>query len=254
MRLGGADVMLTAIQKAACLMHARKPIFLRRLAEARACIEYALTLAAKPYCSHGFGKDSACVTALVLERQPDIPIRLLTRDQTRELHPDLDSVINRWRARWPLLNLLEINADRLGAYGSNEGNMRRVLRESGDFDGAFIGLRKGESGNRAFSLHYHREHEQFAIHRYGIHDDYGRAGSLRICPIANWSTDDVAAFIVSNEIPVLSLYYEKGFEARTSPALNSTAVALGETAELRRRNPAEWNELLRREPWRSRDT
>lgn len=246
--------MLTAIQKAKYLLHAKTPGFLRRLAEARACVGHALSIADRPYCSHGMGKDSACVTALVLEQRPVCAVRMLTRDQTREIHPDMDSVVSRWLTRWPLMDFAEINADRLGAYGTNEGNMRRVLRESGDFRDVFLGLRKKESGNRAFTLHYHREHPQFAIHRWAEGDAYGRGGTLRICPIANWSTDDVAAFIVSNKIPVLSLYYEKGFEARTSPALNSTAVALGETAEMRHRNPAEWNELLKREPWRSRDT
>ncbi|HEY0659352.1 MAG TPA: phosphoadenosine phosphosulfate reductase family protein [Pyrinomonadaceae bacterium] len=242
------------LEKLGFLVHAKSKAFEKQLISARACVRRGLDLCKNPYVSFSAGKDSACVLWLVLEQMPDIPVRLLSRNETRLLHPDLDDCVTAWLNRFPGLNYAEINADRLGEYGTNAGNMRRVLRADGDFDGGFIGLRREESGNRAFSLLWHRIEKDFAIHRYAENDTHGRGGSLRICPIENWKLNDVGALIASHSIPILALYDEKGLSARTSPALNRTARAVGETAEFRKRNPAKWNEFLQNKPDLSRES
>lgn len=61
-----------------------------------------------------------------------------------------------------------------------------------------IGLRIEENGGRIFSLAKYG-----AIHQYetGV-----QAGLWRVCPLIHWSWMDVWAYIVSNDLPYLSVY------------------------------------------------
>lgn len=68
--------------------------------------------------------------------------------------------------------------------------------------GVLMGLRGQESQARRFTLGRHG-----AIH-------YRADGTVRYCPLAKWTTDDVWAYIVTNKIPWLRIYDAIGPSAR----------------------------------------
>jgi 3'-phosphoadenosine 5'-phosphosulfate sulfotransferase (PAPS reductase)/FAD synthetase len=239
------------IDRVAYLIYAKSARYQRQVARAEDCIRAGLALCSRPVVSMSLGKDSACMLWLVMQIAPQTPVRMMTRAESRALHPDLDDVVARWCAKLPEMDFVEIDGDSYGRYGSRSGNIRRVIRESGDYDGQFVGLRTDESASRSGSVaHWHRLAGQpHAIWRYAESDPHGRGGSYRICPIADWTVEDIGALIAVYDIPILAQYDIDGLSGRTSLGLNRTGRELGAVGRAKARGErGAYNRLIRSRP------
>lgn len=231
--------------------HAASPAYRRRLDAAVACIAHGLTLCRDPYVAFSAGKDSSVMLHLVRAQRPEIPARLLTSGETRCLHANLDDVLAWWRARGA--HIEEICADRVFAEGwtgasfhaqrmAGRGDLRRLL--PGDHDAVFLGLRAEESGRRRIALSRRFPGTRHATRTITVP---GRR-MLRIAPLADWTVDDVAAYVTVHQLPMLTAYEREGFAARTTARLTGDAVREGALILLRDRDPAAYNHLLARFP------
>lgn len=251
---------MNAVTKAGYLAHGRSAVFQRRLARARQTIAEGLSLCHHPFVGFSAGKDSEAMLWLICEIQPDVTALMLTGGETRILYPSIDDILQWWRARWPRLNVREINVDHVFAEGWEHtdwvsqyetfiGEWERYLWASGDYDGVFLGLREDESNCRRRVLrHVRLPGSRYAIYRYADSHHGVAAGHYRICPLDAWTTQDVAALIALHEMPLLETYEFAGMEARTHLRTGRTSLRMGQLVELRRRDPAAWNRMISRFP------
>lgn len=244
---------MRAIERVGYLSHARSAVFGRRLERARTTIREMLARCHCPYVAFSAGKDSSVLLWLVLEQRPDAAGRILTSGETRLLHANLDDVLGWWRLRFPALDLMEINVDRVFAEGWEEatwhaqrkagrGDIVRLLPTSGLFDGVFMGLRDEESNARRIA------NKRGRIRRYANTRRDNTAALWACCPLSDWTTDDVGALICLHDVPLLSAYQAEGLEARTTMRLTGDAVRQNALVALRQRDPGRYNQLIARFP------
>jgi phosphoadenosine phosphosulfate reductase len=172
----------------------------RALHEARAIIERALESAQKPYIAYSGGKDSTVMAHLVLQYAPDTMV--LHWDYGRAFVPEpIQREILR-NARLIGVRNLRIETSplyaKLGRRAQNVlgrhliGRLLPQLAREG-YDLAFVGLRKQESSKRAIRL---RTNTALSV--------------IPEChPLANWDWRDVWAYIVTHNLPYLSLYDQR---------------------------------------------
>jgi len=171
-------------------------------------IRWALERVETPYVACSFGKDSSVMLDLVLKQRPEIPVVFASHPETRILD-NYDSVITEWIKKG--INYHEIFC---------EGNLIKIKhaqREamqnwSDSWDAFFVGIRKDESFGRRVSLK-----------KYGMFHRLA-SGKIKICPMADWTTRDIAAYVISNDLPTLSKYNSEGFSARTTSGIPRTHV------------------------------
>lgn len=242
------------IETAGYIAHSRTAVFRRRMEEAKNIIAEFLHIAENPYVAFSGGKDSSCLLFLVAEQKPNISARLLSSGETRLLHDNIDEVLNWWRERFPALDLVEINIDRVFAdewadadwatqRRAGRGDLANFLPASGEFDGVFLGLRNEESASRRLA-----NLRGGAIRQYTENRNDACAGLWVACPLANWATTDVGAFIVAHQLPLLAEYERAGLEARTTARLTGDAARQNALQALRLRDPDGYNRLLQRFP------
>ena len=114
------------------------------------------------------------------------------------------------------------------------------------WDGVYLGL-QAESATRRWPC---------ALARYGwlrhlsLGDARGTAaaGCYRICPLDQWSVDDVGAYIAEHDMPVLEAYEADGMDARTHTRLGRSSMRMGQLEALRRRDPEAYRRIVRRFP------
>lgn len=207
-------------------LHARLPAHRRRVEAARSVIRSALALHPDAYVSFSAGKDSGVLLHLVMEQKPDIEARILTWPETRLLG-DYDAVIAAWRQRGA--RIVEVSRHRESIRERNPEKWKALHCGATAY---FVGLRAEESRGRMTSL------RRFGcVHRL-------RNGLTRIAPLAWMSTDDIAAIVLTNGLPVLRTYHEHGFDSRTAtriiarPGMQETVMAT-----LRRRDPVAYARL-----------
>ena len=173
----------------------------------------------KPYVAFSCGKDSTVLADMILRISPGTPLRFVSSGETRLIH-NVDDVIDYFRSTY-YAEIEEINYDRFfsgGWQGKNYDEVRasahgdiKSLNRNTSFDGVFMGLRKEESRKRKISLSLCQSEElPWNMYKYADREFY------RMCPLANWKTEDVGAYIVEHDIPVLNWYNSFGFDARTT--------------------------------------
>lgn len=246
--------MTRNVEEIALAMHTRLPVYQKMLDKARGCIEFTYGLCRDPYVAFSAGKDSAVMLHQVLSVNPRAVVRILTGGETRLLHKNIDQVLNWWKENFPEMDFQEINVDHVFApgwetatfyeqYQTFQGEWEKYLHSAGDWDGVFIGLRSEESRFRRAWLRQRMEGHAVRQYLSG-----GIKGVYRSCPLADWREVDVAAYVVSNQIPLLS-GYEKSFSARTKTRIGGRAmIQYGQLAELRERDPEGYKKLIARFP------
>lgn len=197
---------------------------------------------------------------LVLQEFPAASAQMLTGGETRILYPSVDSILNWWRARWPQADIREVQVDHVFAAGWERADWRtqndtfidgwaKYLHASDEWDGVFVGLREAESTKRRLVLRHNRLPGcEYAVWRYSATRGNAEAGHYRMCPIDKWTDADVAAFVLQYDIPLLETYESEGLQARTHLRTGFTAMRMGQIAELRRRDPRNYNRLISRFP------
>lgn len=158
-------------------------------------IKWALRQVQSPYVACSFGKDSSVMLRLVLNVMPNIEVRFVRWANETEYLGNYDEVI----AMWGDINLTQIELSRDTIECKVKGRYDTV-----GFDSYFIGFRKDESVARRITL---KKNGKF----YKM-----KEGKIRISPLSDWTTKNVAAFIVSNNLPTLDTYEKFGFDERTS--------------------------------------
>ena len=189
-------------------------------------IKWALTKVDNPYVACSFGKDSAVMLHLVLQEMPQVPVIFVRRIET-DLVDNYAEVISDWG---------EINLRQLTVAGWLEtGSTKRTVSTatSGlEYDSYFVGLRKEESAARRITLSKTGKFYKM------------KEGKYRICPMAEWTTNDIAAYCIANKIPTLSKYKNEGFEARTTSGI-PRKFAFESMQSLKNRDIESYNKLLK---------
>ena len=102
-------------------------------------------------------------------------------------------------------------------------------------DGVFLGLRAAESSARKKNFGQRR-------HVYRIGD-----GTWRCCPLSTWSTNDVFAYLVANEVEINPCYFQNSIcspeEIRLSWALPTVGWKGRDIEHIRRYYPAQFRRL-----------
>lgn len=188
-------------------------------------VESSLKKVKNPYVACSFGKDSAAMLFIVRKFMPDIPVIFIRRIET-DLIDNFKEVIDMWG---------NINISILSYKGFLEGGktggLARTTKDL-DYDSYFVGLRAEESHGRRLSL---KVHGNFYV---------PQKGKIRICPMAEWKTIDIACYCVENNIPVVSKYAKEGFSARTTANISSSFPE--ETiAWVKRNSISDFNKLVK---------
>lgn len=188
-------------------------------------IKESLAKVENPYLACSFGKDSAVMLHLVLKHKPDIPVRFISWDNESEYLGNYTEVISKWSN----INLTTINLSRT----TIEDKVKGRYDVSG-YDSYFIGFRAEESKGRRITI---RSCGAFYEMKNGL---------KRICPVSEWKTIDIAAYIVLNNIPTLDTYTEFGFEERTSSRIPRADYGIREYSLklLKKKDITSYNKLL----------
>lgn len=184
-------------------LHAQLPAFKRKVEQSHRLVEKALATMSKPYVAFSTGKDSLVTYHLVREQLPDVAAVYFDADCA---FPESYELLDRYPQviRWKTEPLLETFARYGGpsVRGVGKATMEstvyapiRTLLEAHHFDGVFLGLRSQESEGRALSAKYH-----------GTLYQYTRDEVWRCLPVADWSHQDVWAYIVSRDLDYNRVY------------------------------------------------
>jgi phosphoadenosine phosphosulfate reductase len=255
----GGDDLCASDLKTKDRLRARLPAFNRRVARAAEIVRRGLALCARPYVAFSGGKDSEVVLHLVVQQKPDVDVVWL--HQGAEF-PDTEELVYRLAREWNLnLHVVHVKPGLLelleeyGAYGLpvrtpyRQGDVtRRLIREPSlrvakefGFDGVFMGLRKEESRTRKITLAVNGE---LHLAKYD--------GLWHVNPLADWSGEDVWAYINGLGLPYNAVYDKTRFQPRewirTTPWAGGTGKEEGRFQFLKYYYPELFDEFARRFP------
>jgi phosphoadenosine phosphosulfate reductase len=245
------------------LLHAALPILAQRIEQSRRRAAAGLAAMHRPYIALSFGKDSTVMAHLLLSWWPQLPVLYVNCGQWDEW-PDTPRVKAEFLGRCPCAftelagpSIMEAYIQAGGLYVQDEEatpSARRAQREYGlslietldaeaqrqGYDGAFVGLRREESDNRARLFAMHGTLYQTATRRQWV------------ChPLADWGAADVWAYIVRHDLPYNELYdlAPEGRErARNGAMIGTRSARYGRLVFLKRMYPDWFNHFAARFP------
>ena len=179
-------------------MLAKLPQYKRTLNKAITSIERMFQKSPQSYVTLSWGKQSIIVAHMVFQCAPKTPC-VHWSNKNAELFADFTATRDLFIKRFPL-NYIEFPEGDTDL----QGNGQRYLQEN-ELTGVFMGLAAEESKGRKYTLKGGQE----TIRQY-------KNGTWRCCPLAAWNTLDLAAYIVTHDLPLLSPYRRYGLEMRTS--------------------------------------
>jgi len=212
------------------ILYAKLPEYKYLVNKTRYFIRWALKHVDNPYVACSFGKDSSAMLHLVLQESPNIKVKFLGKRETT-LIDDYESIIKWWRGQGA-------DIEHITYLGWLEGGKKTGIAqnmEADGYDSFFVGIRKEESVARRITI---KKNGKF----YKMKD-----GKTRISPMAEWSTNDIAAYMLSNDLPVLRAYLREGFEARTTSNIPSK-FPHESLARLKDADISAYNQLLKMLP------
>jgi FAD synthetase len=173
------------------MTHSRTEPYRTKLEEANQIIK---SVQGKAYVAFSGGKDSLCVLSLVSQIRGNIPV--MHQDFGRQkvpyyLEKETEEIAYKFTTNYRVFKTMN---DNLGAsYKKLFGEIIPSYVKAG-YEICFLGLRKEESSHR----------------RIRIKNNINLSQIKEIYPIQNWSWLDVWAYIVSNNLPYLSIYDKYG--------------------------------------------
>jgi 3'-phosphoadenosine 5'-phosphosulfate sulfotransferase (PAPS reductase)/FAD synthetase len=189
-------------------LRAKLPAFRRRVERTRAIVRDWLAQCRRPYIACSGGKDSVAMLHLIQCTAAE-PIPVLWYDSGVEW-PGVDVVFDRLKSRQlcpkltivrPDVDVIALKRRQLAGELSAASKDRLALHEpirhavrTAGYDAAAIGLRQEESRTRALDRATHGP-----IHRRAD-------GLLRCTPLADWSWQDVYAYIALQRLPLHPIY------------------------------------------------
>lgn len=237
-------------------LHSQTREFLHRIQSGLKIISDGLNAMQRPYASVSFGKDSVVMAHLLLSVAPALPMLYVNCGEWDEW-PDTPRVKMEFVSRFPC-RLIELNGPSITSayfqagemymqdeectqsahkaqhdYSSSLGKILDEEAKARNFDGAFMGLRKEESNNRA---------RLFAMHGPLY---YSSTRDLWAChPLAWWTGRDVWTYIVKHDLPYNELYDldQRGREkARNGAMFGTRSARYGRLVFLKQMYPGWFN-------------
>ena len=187
-------------QLAAGKIYMGLPQYIRKVDKARNDIIAMLSRCEKNYVALSWGKQSIVLAHQVYSVSEDIPCVHWTGPDA-QLIADFNSVRDQFLSRWGI-KYLEFSE---GPMGDLMGAIDKFVYKY-KMQGVFLGLSAYESKGRKHTL---RKNDSDNIYAYA-------SGMFRCCPLADWTAHDLAAYITSHDLPLLSTYHRYGLDARTS--------------------------------------
>lgn len=232
-------------------LYAQLPIYKKRLAFALSGTEAMLDLCPRRYVSVSFGKQSIALAHMVYNLAPETPMFFLASSETWLMHNFID-VIDAFMRRFPIrLTIVQTNNAALDIDAHVERLQRlqpsiswrfkppgdpawdwKQSRDYGDkdlqemvsrdaYDGWLWGLAKEESYARRVTLSRRWPGQPHpTIYRY-------TDGKYRCCPLQEWQTHDLAAYIATHDLPLLNAYHRHGLTTRTTARVTKRAAEQG---------------------------
>lgn len=218
------------MDKKTALLYAQMPEYKYLVQRTVTFIKWALLRVKTPYLACSFGKDSAVMLHLVFNQLPTIPVVFVSRIETT-LIDNYDEIKQAWIDKWHI-DLREISYRGWLEKDSDGKGIANATKDLDGFDSFFVGLRKDESVGRRISLKTHGKFFKL------------KEGKVRISPMADWATRDIATYMLTNDLPILDKYKRDGFEARTTAAIPSK-FPHGSLSALKERDIIAYNKLLK---------
>jgi 3'-phosphoadenosine 5'-phosphosulfate sulfotransferase (PAPS reductase)/FAD synthetase len=200
------------------LLYSRLNLHKWQIEKALRVIERGLEKMKSPYISMSFGKDSVALSHLIWSHHPEIPMMYVNCGKFDEW-ADTPRVKKEFLAMFPNCSFIELSAPSIWRFYKSVGfyiqdeettkETRKAQREYAEslglaldgeakrrgFDGSFIGLRSEESHNR----------NRLFVMRGNLY--YAKTRGLWAChPLEKWTSKDVWAYIVKNNLPYNELY------------------------------------------------
>ena len=223
----------------------RGAAFQRLLARTQRIIDAMLDVSRTPYVAFSAGKDSSVLLALVRAARPDV-IAIYTDDEWRL--PETDELLaatpNLRRVARPVAHTEWFTAHADGPPADAEWleDVPAWGRGLG-YDGAFVGLRAEESRAR-----------RVLLHSRGPLFWNARRHSWQCCPLRDWTTQDIWAYIQAWDVP-----YNRAYDVlaqlgvpitaqRIGPLAVERVPGRGQLAILRQGWPELWNRFAAAHP------
>lgn len=234
-------------------MHAKSTNYKRKLSESMRTIENAMTKMSRPAIAFSGGKDSHVVKCIAQEIDPSVPIHFGHEQwilpETEALIASTDGIIKtalpdshaEWLSVWQDKDEVPSDVRYIDpALGLNEFNYERSMF---DWDGKFLGLRADENKHRRVLLHTRGE-----LYFCQRHDMW------ECNPIAFWSTWDVWAYLIDNEIEYNKAYNKLATlgvpieRRRIGPLAQEKVLGFGQMTILKRGWPELFNRFAAKHP------
>lgn len=181
-------------------LHSRLSSYKARKQKALALVQEMIELCPDAYVSCSFGKDSAVLLHLAMQVNPHIEARFLKWDESDLLH-DYPRVEKEWQDLGANIKILHISRKSLDERVASRWQQLADIRQA---SGNFVGMRASESKVRRITLR-----KDGVIYKR-------KNGTYRLCPIAWWSDNDIAAYTYEHNLPILDAYLKDGVTARTT--------------------------------------
>lgn len=216
--------------------HANTSFFRRRVEKSKNIISDYISLGVKSYGSISGGKDSTVIMHLINEVDNTIPF--VSEKDDMDFPGELEymyllqkqynlslTILTPPVKLWDIIMNHDFTED-IHSKGTNFSDkyfygLLKQHQNENNYKGVFLGLRAGESKGRLWnvktngSIYYNQEWKQLVCQ-----------------PLAEWTAKDVFAYLFSNDIPILDVYFKTKFvkspeEIRKSWVLPSAQTSQG---------------------------
>jgi 3'-phosphoadenosine 5'-phosphosulfate sulfotransferase (PAPS reductase)/FAD synthetase len=198
-----------------------------------------------PYLALSWGKQSIVLAHLIYKLRPNTPMIFLRSWESYLLH-NYEDVIKNFI---PKIKYYEHFKDNVSwnnwgwqetrDYGSKD--IQNMADECfPNWDGVIMGLSKDESVARRITCSSSNT-DWKTIFKY-------KNNKYRCTPIQIWAEQDLAAYIATNNIKLLSTYNNTGLKGRTTARITRNNAEMNGLRELKKENISNYNKIVNRFP------
>lgn len=210
-------------------LRSKMQAYRRMIDQANKIIDDGLLACPDAYVACSFGKDSLVMLDLVMRVNPAVQAGFI-KWQESDLMYNFSEVEQKWAERGANIHTLHMTRTSLD---ERVDDRFEQLANISAAHGSFVGLRAEESKGRRMTLR-----SNGVVYK-------SKKGFWRICPLAWWSTEDIAAYVYENDLPMLDIYKTDGFEQRTASRVprNDYFIRQEMLQKLRMRDPLSFQKL-----------